>query len=337
MSDLGSLIVGKPQFLDNSGAPLNGGKLNAYEAGTTTRQDTYSDSSLSTANTNPVVLDSAGRASIFLKNAAYKFVLTDSSDVTIWTVDNYYPPSYVATQAVDPTIVTTTSTGTQNNFAPGIAGSAAPLTILRCNNSALLTITGFDDGVDGQRLQLVSIGTGQVDLAHQNTGSDAANRLINFATSRDTPLAAGVGTAEYVYDGTTDRWRLVQHEQGAYVSIPFSAGNYTGTGSMTWTVSGSNQKTLAYYLHGRSVKIIASIEATSVGGTLSSGLQITVPFTSSAIVSTGAFIIDNSVGSAANVGVASGGTGIVFGKVTGNMSTASGTTYVYGEIEVPVQ
>lgn len=79
--------VPRQQFFDNNGDPLAGGLLDSYLAGTTTRSNTYSDAALTTPNANPVVLDSAGRASIFLDALSYKFVLKTSGGVTIWTQD----------------------------------------------------------------------------------------------------------------------------------------------------------------------------------------------------------------------------------------------------------
>ena len=76
------------QELDNNGTPLSGGKIYTYEAGTTTPKATYTDSTGNTANANPVILDSAGRCSIWLGDGGYKFVLKTSADVTISTVDN---------------------------------------------------------------------------------------------------------------------------------------------------------------------------------------------------------------------------------------------------------
>lgn len=79
----------KVQFFDDDGAPLVGGKLYSYLGGTTTPEATYTDSTGGTPNANPVILDAAGRASIWLDTTVnYKFTLTDSDDVTIWTVDN---------------------------------------------------------------------------------------------------------------------------------------------------------------------------------------------------------------------------------------------------------
>lgn len=66
------------QFFDNSGLPLNGGKVCTFAAGTTTPLATYSDNGVTT-NANPVILDSAGRATIYLQNASYKIVIAAST------------------------------------------------------------------------------------------------------------------------------------------------------------------------------------------------------------------------------------------------------------------
>jgi len=78
----------KLQFFDLNGAPLSGGKLYTYAAGTTTPLASYTDSTGNTANTNPIILDSRGEANVWLAGAIYKFALYDSTNVLIWTVDN---------------------------------------------------------------------------------------------------------------------------------------------------------------------------------------------------------------------------------------------------------
>ena len=78
----------KLQFFDLNGAPLSGGLLYTYAAGTTTPLATYTDSTGNIANTNPIVLDSRGEANVWLDAASYKFALYDSTNVLIWTVDN---------------------------------------------------------------------------------------------------------------------------------------------------------------------------------------------------------------------------------------------------------
>jgi hypothetical protein len=76
------------QECDNNGDPLASGKVYTYSAGTTTPKATYTDSTGGTPNANPVILDSAGRAQIWLGDGGYKFVIKDSNDVTIATRDN---------------------------------------------------------------------------------------------------------------------------------------------------------------------------------------------------------------------------------------------------------
>ena len=76
------------QFFTANGAPLVGGKLYTYAAGTTTPPATYTDYNAGTANTNPVILNSRGEASIWLGTSMYYMVLKDSTDVQIWTADN---------------------------------------------------------------------------------------------------------------------------------------------------------------------------------------------------------------------------------------------------------
>jgi hypothetical protein len=78
----------KLQFFTANGEPLTGGKLYTYAAGTTTPLATFTDEGGLTPNANPVILNSRGEASVWLGNASYKFKLTDSNDVEIWTVDN---------------------------------------------------------------------------------------------------------------------------------------------------------------------------------------------------------------------------------------------------------
>jgi len=79
------------QFFDNNGLPLGAGLLYTYAAGTSTPQATYTTSSGSIANSNPIVLDASGRVAneIWLTaGQSYKFVLQTASAVQIWSFDN---------------------------------------------------------------------------------------------------------------------------------------------------------------------------------------------------------------------------------------------------------
>lgn len=79
------------QFFDNNGLPLNGGKIYTYAAGTTTPQTTYTSYTGTIANSNPIILDSAGRTPEQIwatEGVLYKYVVADSNDVIIRTWDN---------------------------------------------------------------------------------------------------------------------------------------------------------------------------------------------------------------------------------------------------------
>ena len=83
----------KQQFFDANGNPLVAGKVYTYAGGTTTPIATYTDQAGGTANTNPIILDSRGMANIWLQpTVAYKFLITDSTDVTQYTTDNILVP-----------------------------------------------------------------------------------------------------------------------------------------------------------------------------------------------------------------------------------------------------
>jgi hypothetical protein len=75
--------VAEQQFFDDTGVPLAGGLLYTYASGTSTPATTYTDALLMVPHTNPIVLDSAGRAVIYLPAAAFKYVLTDANNVPI--------------------------------------------------------------------------------------------------------------------------------------------------------------------------------------------------------------------------------------------------------------
>ncbi len=91
------------QFTDGTGKLLSGGLLYTYAAGTTTPQATYTDSSGTIANANPIPLDATGSPSngstqtgIWLTSSSYKFCAYNSALVQQWCVDNITGPPFLA-------------------------------------------------------------------------------------------------------------------------------------------------------------------------------------------------------------------------------------------------
>ena len=132
------------QFLDANGAPLTGGLLYTYLSGTTTPATTYTSRAGTSANTNPIVLDAAGRtpAEVWLDGGVlYKFVLKSSTYVQIGTYDSI--PAINDTTTVSNLITvagTNALTGLATPALNGYATGAQYSFIAQNNNTAAVTL-----------------------------------------------------------------------------------------------------------------------------------------------------------------------------------------------------
>ncbi len=73
--------LGSVQFFDNNGEVLTSGVLYSFQAGTSTQQATYTDSTGTIQNPNPIPFGSGARVNIWLVSADfYKFVLCAQND-----------------------------------------------------------------------------------------------------------------------------------------------------------------------------------------------------------------------------------------------------------------
>lgn len=80
------------QTATSTGAPASGYKVYTYAAGSSTQLATYTDSSGTVAQSNPIILNASGyptNGPIWLQTGlSYKFVLADASGSVIRTIDN---------------------------------------------------------------------------------------------------------------------------------------------------------------------------------------------------------------------------------------------------------
>lgn len=210
--------------------------------------------------------------------------------------------------------------------------------VTKMTNASLATIQGMAAGLyTGQRWIIRSEGAGQVDLSHHDAGATGA-QLTLFATTGKTSLAAGVGTAEFIYDGS--KWRLTAHEQGDWITPTFSAGDYTASAG-TWTVISGNVQTCAYFLRGRKLTVQMEIVSTTVS-TTPAGLRRAIPggFTATAAfrVSQMALVNDNAGGFIpGEMQSVASATVMSFSKLAGNWSASTTSTSVFGLFDVAVQ
>jgi len=87
MANAGLFPDPKFRAFDAAGAPLAGGKVYTYTAGTTTPKGSQV-SRTGAANANPVILDANGEANIWLLSGTYKIKVDNSADVEQWVVDD---------------------------------------------------------------------------------------------------------------------------------------------------------------------------------------------------------------------------------------------------------
>lgn len=137
----------RQKFTDANGDPLAGGKVYSYEAGTSTPLATYTDYGGATANDNPVILDSNGEADIWIGSAGYKFVITDSADNVLDTVDNVFDiaNASIITSKIADNAVTTDKIADANVTTAKINDLA--ITTAKIATDAVTTAKIVDDAV----------------------------------------------------------------------------------------------------------------------------------------------------------------------------------------------
>jgi len=206
-----SMLAGAgAQFFTDSGVPLSGGLIYTYAAGTTTPQAAYTSSSGSTAHSNPIVLNSAGRVAsggeIWLTDAvSYKFVLQTSAAVTIATYDNVTGNSsgiYAAFAA--------SSGSSLVGYIQGSTGSVATTVQAKLRES----VSVADFGATGN-------GTTDDTAAIQAAINSGANKIY---------LPAGrYRTTQTIKAISTQAAPLYIYGEGAKATIiSFEPGSYTG-------------------------------------------------------------------------------------------------------------
>lgn len=160
-------VMPMPKYsaFDNNGDPLVGGLLFVYAAGTSTPATTYADVDLLVPNTNPIVLDAGGRATVFLAAGSYKFEQRTSiatGATLVWTQDN----------------ITATGSGGGGGGGADIIATGVAGEDLLADELCFLAI-GLDGTVNGRWFKTDS------DFPSKSTEA----YTVGFAVS-DTPLGA---------------------------------------------------------------------------------------------------------------------------------------------------
>ena len=250
--NLSSFAGAGAQFFDDNGVPLAGGKVFTYAAGTTTPLATYTTAAGTVANTNPIILDAAGRTpnEIWLAvGTLYKFIVKTSTDVLIGTYDGLPPindPYSInallgsitgtnAIAAVATPAITEYAAGATYSFIAANTNTAAttisidglPVKSITKNGSAPLTAGDIQAGkltwieYDGTTFQL---------LNNIIYGGSITNGTINSLTAPLSPASGGTGRSTL----TANNVLLGNGVAAVQQVAPGAAGNVLASNGTTW-------------------------------------------------------------------------------------------------------
>jgi len=163
------------QFSDANGKPYAGGKLATYVAGTTTPKSTWQDPDGTTLNTNPIVLDSAGRCIIYA-DGIVRTILTDAAGNLVWDqLSNTLVSVAMAPVCIAPDIPT----------AQGLLGIV--------DNSA--TLAALSAAISAETTNRTAADTAEATAraAADTTNANAITAETTRAEAAEAALAAGNG------------------------------------------------------------------------------------------------------------------------------------------------
>lgn len=188
-----------------------------------------------------------------------------------------------------------------------------------------------------------NFGVGTV-IGTNRFGANSASPLITNESGGTCTLLAGqylAGSQTILSDSTNGCNNLQQGLATAPIAPAFSAGNFTANGAMTWAVTSGEVNTFQYQLVGKQMTVWFDIIGSTIAGTPSTQLQITIPggYTSAQHQSNPIVVINNGT---PTVGLAytNGPTTIALysdTSTTTNWTASSANAGVRGSITFAVQ
>jgi hypothetical protein len=249
------------QFFTNTGAVLTGGKLFTYLAGTTTPATAYTSSQGTTAWTNPIVLDAAGRVSgsgeIWLTDGVlYKFVLKDSNDVLIATYDNiaginsnsvaYTNQQQIVTATAGQTVFNLSisyqpGTNSLSVFVDGVNqyGPGAQYAYTETDSDTVTFVSGLHVGAEVKFTTTQQQGAGAVD-ASQVSYTPAGTGAVTTNVQAKLRQTVSVMDFRAVGDGVANDTVAVQTALNSGLDIVFPEGEYLITDTVTMGATGQS-------------------------------------------------------------------------------------------------
>jgi len=183
----------------NGSAIASGYKLFQYQAGTTTKANTYTDSGKGTPNSNPMTLNSAGRLDqdVYI-DQSMKFVLAPSSagdppTSSVWTVDNALANEQVWTTLSKSADYTVTEPDRDKLIK--VDATAGAITI------SLLTATVAGDGFQ-VAIKKIDSSANTVTIDANGSETIDGSLTLSLANQNDVAILTSDGTNWYIFNSS---------------------------------------------------------------------------------------------------------------------------------------
>lgn len=328
------LLPEKQTFFIN-GVVAVGGKLNFYTAGTSTPKATYTDSTGTVTNANPIVLNSRGEPpdGVYGTTGNYKIVFTDAADVTIWTRDNVqqqndltaaipitasewlttgFTPTYISTTSFSVTGDKTLTFSVNRRIRATISGAVLVY--------ASVTGSSFGAGITTVTLSMDSTnldsGLSVVDVSIMDPAAQSTPVKLSRPMTIVSPKLLATSTVRNTADNA-DRFVTLDDGRTYGTALHNNAGAVTGTtnqyiASGTYTptlthvsnISASTAAIAQWIRIGNVVTVSGKVNITFTLGTVTLGISL--PIASNFATETqcaGASGLTNSLFTTTSIGV----------------------------------
>ncbi len=260
------------QFIDDDGQPLAAGLLYTYVTGTTTPLTTYQDQAGTTPNTNPIVLDAAGRCDLWLSTTDEYTLTLKRADLTLVKTWDDVSGSAAGTSGVTSVNGETgvvVLTADEIDFSTGTSTTWGPSGTVDIADALDTIIERVDNGITASAIPIVDAGgliaSTNVESALQElaggsfalptqTGNSGKFLGTNGTTpSWSAPPASGITIADAGgYLASTNVEGALQEvaASAAAASLPAQAGNTgkflsTDGSNTSWALAGTGSSTQA--------------------------------------------------------------------------------------------
>lgn len=249
----GTLVpVGRRQFFHpTTGAPLNGGKVYYYLAGLATLATVYQDADLTTPHPNPVVLDSAGMATIFLAPGTVDEQVRTSDGTLLYTTSGIKTlAAYTIDDTIDGVAGENLAQGSPVFLSDGTGGRTAGRWYLTDADTAAMSSTATLVGLVMSTSILIGA-SGSIRIGGRATGlSGLTAGALYYCSTTAGALTTTPPTNERLIGQADSTTSLVMVPQFAVVPASrvtagtFGAGGYTFPSTVVVTGAATLSSTL---------------------------------------------------------------------------------------------